>query len=100
MIAMVVKLPIQEGKVDEFIELFKKLIEAVGENEEGNLLYSVSKNPAEPNSVVIMERYKDQDALTAHGASDYFKANNKAFGHLVAGKPDVMMLEEIAAVSK
>ncbi|MBW1710638.1 MAG: antibiotic biosynthesis monooxygenase [Deltaproteobacteria bacterium] len=97
MISLVVKLPIKEGMVDEFIELFKELMDLVAK-EEGNLLYSISKNPAEPNTVVIMERYKDEEALAAHGASDYFKEYNRKFGPFVAGKPEMMKMEEVYAV--
>lgn len=97
MISLVVKLPIKEGKVDEFIELFKELMAHVSQ-EEGNLLYSINKNPAEPNTVVIMERYKDEEALATHSSSDYFKEYNAKFAPYVAGRPEITKMEEVHAV--
>lgn len=96
MISLVVKLPLQEGKAAEFTEAFKEIAKGVA-TEEGNLLYSLSFAGKAPDTAVIMERYTDQAALTLHGQADYFKAFNKAVGGLVAGAPDMMIMEEVVA---
>ena len=96
MISIIVKIPIQEGKVEEFVEEFKK-IAALVTNEEGNFLYSLSFNKKEPNIAVIMERYKDQAALDAHSATDYFKEFSGKMAAYVAGAPEFSFMEEVAA---
>ena len=96
MISLVVKLPLQEGKVAEFTEAFKEIVVGVA-TEEGNLLYSLSFSKKEPNTAVIMERYTDQDALTAHSQSDHYKAFGPKIGGLLAGAPEMMMMDEVVA---
>jgi len=93
---LVVKLPLQEGKAAAFTEAFKEIAKGVA-TEEGNLLYSLSFAANAPDTAVIMERYTDQAALTAHSRADYFKEFNKAVGSLVAGRPDMMIMEEVCA---
>ncbi len=96
MISLVVKLPLKEGKAAEFTEAFKEIAIGVA-TEEGNLLYSLNFAGNAPDTAVIMERYTDQAALTAHSQADYFKAFNAAIGGLVGGKPDMMIMEEVVA---
>jgi quinol monooxygenase YgiN len=50
-----------------------------------------------PDTAVIMERYTDMAALGLHSQAEYFKAFNVAVGSLVAGKPDMMLMEEVVA---
>jgi len=96
MISLVVKVPLKEGKKDEFTEAFKEIAKGVA-TEEGNLLYSLNFKQDDPNTAVIMERYTDQAALGVHSNSDHFKAFNSATRDLVAGRPDVLFMEEVAA---
>jgi len=97
MVAVVAKLKIKEGKIDEAIDLFKGLTSRVRE-EEGTLAYGICRDKANPNLLVIVERYKDSDALKAHGSSDYFKEFSKAIGQYLDGKTEVSILEEIASI--
>lgn len=96
MISLVVKLPLKEGKADEFTEAFKEIAAGVA-TEEGNHLYSLNFSEKEPNLAVIMERYTDQAALGVHSQSDHFKAFNKNVGGLVAGPPEMLIMEEVVA---
>ena len=43
----------------------------------------------------VLELYKDQDALSAHGASDHFKAAGPKWGPVLAGRPEVEYLDGV-----
>ena len=97
MIGVIAKLPIQEGKVDEAIEAFKGLMGHVAK-EEGTLLYTMNRSKAEPNTIVIMERYRDKAALEAHSSAPYFKEFMKQTPALLAGKPELIIMDEIHSI--
>jgi len=97
MIGLVAKMKVKEGKMDELIEVFKGLITHV-RKEEGTLFYSLNRDKANPNTVVVMERYRDKEALKAHGSSAHFAEASGKFGALLDGPPELTMLEEIASI--
>ncbi|MBU2549530.1 MAG: antibiotic biosynthesis monooxygenase [Proteobacteria bacterium] len=97
MIGIYVKLPIKEGKVDECIAAFQELMKSVGQ-EEGCLLYSLFKDKKDPNTLIMMERYKDKDALGHHGSTEYFKAFQGKMAGFLAGAPEMKILEEVASI--
>lgn len=99
MISVVAKLVVQEGKAEETIEAFKALLPEVAK-EQGTLLYSLNRNPNDPNTIVVIERYVDKAALTEHSSTAHFKAFSKTLGSVLAGKPEITVLEEIEVVMK
>jgi len=94
MISVIAKLPLQEGKADEFAEAFKEIAAGVA-TEAGNHLYSLNFSKKEPDVAVIMERYDDKEALGAHSQSDHYKAFGPKIKGLLAGAPEVVIMEEI-----
>lgn len=56
----------RDGDVEEFKRLSERAMEIVRANEPGTLEYSVYFNADETEAIVI-ERYRDSDALIAHG---------------------------------
>ena len=97
MIGVVAKLSIQEAKVDEAIDLIKELMTGVA-TEEGTLLYTMNQDKANPSTIVIMERYKDQAAFDYHSSTPHFKAFFGKIGGLLAGKPDLNIMDEIHSI--
>ena len=96
MISLFVKIPLKPGKAPEFTQAFKEIAVDVAK-EEGNFLYSLSFAKDAPDTAIIMERYKDQDALTAHSKSAHYKAFGPKIGGLVAGAPEIKIMDEVAA---
>ena len=94
MISVIAKIPLQDGKADEFTEAFKEIAAGVA-TEEGNFLYSLNFSKKEPNTAVIMERFQDTDALGVHSQSDHYKAFGPKIKDLVAGPPEVVIMNEI-----
>ena len=94
-IGVIATLKIQEGKTDEFEAFFTELAKQVRANEPGNLAYQLTKSRTDPNTYKVLELYADQDALTHHGGTDYFKAAGPKFGAVLAGRPDIERLEGV-----
>ena len=95
MIGIIATLKVQEAKAAEFEAIFKELAETVRANEPGNLFYQLTKSRTEPGTYKVLELYKDQDALTHHGQTDYFKAGGAKMGPCMAGRPDVELLDAV-----
>ncbi len=97
MLGVIAKLTIKEGKVDEVIDLAKTLMAEVA-NEKGTLSYTLNRDPSNPNGIIFMERYKDKAALDHHSSTPYFKAFFGKVKGLLAGKPEISVIEEIQSI--
>ena len=95
MIGVVAVLRVQDGKGEEFEGVFKELSAKVRENEPGNLIYQLTKSRTDANTYKVLELYKDQDALTHHGQTDYFKEIGRRMGASMAGRPEVELLDGV-----
>lgn len=94
-IGVIAVLKIQEGKTDEFEAFFTELAKQVRANEPGNLAYQLTKSRTEPGTYKVLEIYKDQDALTHHGGTDYFKAAGPKFASVLGGRPEIEYLDGV-----
>ena len=94
-IGIVATLKVQDGKQAEFEAVFRDLAEKVRANEPGNLCYQLTKSRADATVYKVLELYKDQDALTKHGQTDYFRAAGAQMGPCMAGRPDIEMLDAV-----
>ena len=97
MIGVVAKIPVKDGKADDMIALLKDLMVHVAQ-EEGTVLYTLNRDPTNPNTIVIMERYKDKAALEAHSSTPHFKALSSKMPEFLAGKPEILVLEEVHTI--
>ena len=95
MIGIVATLKIQEGKNAEFEAAFKEAMAAVRANEPGNLFYELVKSRADPTSYKVLEGYKDEAAIAAHRESDHFKALGLKLGGIMAGRPEIEILDGV-----
>jgi len=97
MVTLIAKIKTKEGKIDAVSELFKELVTKVRE-EKGTVSYAVCLNGAEPDTLTVVERYQDMEAIQAHSSSTYFKEFSRAIAPHLDGKPAISLLEEIAAI--
>jgi quinol monooxygenase YgiN len=95
MITVVAKLPIKEGKMEEALKEFKVLMAEVAK-EEGTLLYSLNKGKSDPNTLIVVEQYKDKDAFNFHSSTTHFKDFFTKSAGLLGGKPEIAVMEEIS----
>jgi len=99
MISVIAKLQIQDGKAEQTIEMFKELLTKVS-TEDGTMLYSLNRKSSDPNTLVVIERYKDKGALTAHSSTAHFKEFSAKLGTVLAGRPEITVMEELGVVTK
>ena len=98
MVGLIAKLPIKEGKMQEAVEAIKELMADVMK-EEGTLSYTMNRGGrSEPNTLVMMERYRDQAALDFHSSTPHIKAFFAKAGELLDGKPEITVVEELASI--
>ena len=89
MIGVVAKLTIAEGKNADFEEVGRDLMAKVKANEPGTLTYQLYKSKSDPQVYIFMEQYSNEDALKAHGQTEYFKAAGPKMAGCFAGKPEI-----------
>ena len=89
MIGVVAKLTVAEGKNAVFEEVGKDLMAKVKGNEPGTLTYQLYKSKSDPQTYIFMEQYSNQEALEAHGKTDYFKEAGPKLGACLAGRPEI-----------
>jgi quinol monooxygenase YgiN len=97
MISVIAKIPVKEEKREEAIEAFQQLVAEVAK-EEGTLFYSLNVSKKEPNTLVVMERYKDKEALNAHSSTPHFNAFFAKAPDLFSGSPEITILNELASI--
>ena len=90
---VVARLNIQPGKNSEFEAIFAELEAAVRENEPGNNFYALHKSREDENAYIVLEQYKDQEALDAHGKTDHFKTIGARMGGCMAGRPEIEIMD-------
>jgi len=93
MLAVIAKLNVAEGKDAEFETHMLGLAEQVRANEPGNEMYTLCKD--NDGNYIVLELYKDQAAVDAHGSSEHFKAAGAGFRGLMAGAPEITRLEVV-----
>lgn len=93
MIGVVATLKIAEGKEAEFEQVAKDLMAKVKANEPGTLTYQLYKSKKDANTYIFMEQYANEEALKAHGQTEYFKAAGPKLGPCLAGAPEVQYFD-------
>jgi quinol monooxygenase YgiN len=97
MIAVFAKIPVKPEAKEEAINEIKKLMAKVAK-EKGTLHYTVNIDQNNPNTLVFMERYKDMEALGAHGSSPYFQEFMGKSMSFSAGPPEIIVMDEIHSI--
>jgi quinol monooxygenase YgiN len=94
-VAIVARVTVKEGKADEYIAAFARLL-AQAEKEPGTLLYAVHRSEDNPHVFWTTEVYADDGAFAAHTASEVHAAAATVFTELIAAS-DVIIGETVMA---
>ena len=97
MVAVIAKIKVKDGKAGELVQLLKDIIPSV-KQEEGTLYYTVNRDRTDPNLVVVVEKYKDDEAFGAHSSTPYLAELFGKAQALVEGDMELMMMDEIASI--
>lgn len=73
MIVVHAKMQIQATARTQFLEEMKTL-QAASRQEQGNISYELLEHTEQPNTYIMIEVWKDQEAIAAHNASSHFQA--------------------------
>ncbi len=68
-----VKFHVKAGQNAAFEAAFRKMQQSMREHEPGNVYYDLFVTVENPQLYVIMERYRDGAAVTAHNQSEHLK---------------------------
>ncbi|QFU76626.1 antibiotic biosynthesis monooxygenase [Halioglobus maricola] len=94
-LGLIATITVQEGKNAEFEQIFLSLTEQVRANEPGNIIYALHRSKADRQIYKVLEQYDSAEALDAHGKADYFRDANKVLAALVAGPPEIEILDAV-----
>ena len=93
--SIVATIKVKSGHEAQFEAIARKLVAAVNANESGCQLYTLNRGD-DPQTYVFMERYRDEDAVKAHRATEHFRSFGKAMGAHMDGPPVVLRMQELA----
>jgi quinol monooxygenase YgiN len=93
-VALFARIPAQPGKRDELVKALAAAIDNAN-TEEGTLTYILHVDDKEPDAVFFYELYSDQDALSAHGSSDFMKELGKSLRDIAGGRPELQILKPV-----
>ena len=96
MIAVVAILEVKPGMEKDMEAAFSAYMKKV-RTEEGTLTYMVNRAQKNPAKFLIYETYRDRDALSFHGSTEYFMELFTAIAPLFAKDPVIETYDIIAA---
>ena len=89
--AIIAKMHVQPGKEADFEKAALDLAAKVAANEPGNKLYKLCKTS--DGQYFFLELYESDEAIAAHGSSDHMKAAGPSFAGVMAGRPELTVLD-------
>jgi quinol monooxygenase YgiN len=95
-VAVLAKMTAREGEGAALLEAMRDMVAAV-DAEEGTEIYALHADTGNADVVWIYELYVDNDALGLHSGSEAMKGLGPKIGHLLGGRPEIMLLTPAAA---
>lgn len=94
MIRVVAKNFLKEGKKEEAIKIFKKLVEMTV-IEKGCIEYEVFEDIKNPNTLTMLEQWESMEDLTAHMNSEHFKTLVPQLGEFMEKEGEINLYKKI-----
>ena len=91
--AIIAKARVHDGKEAEFEKVALELAGRVDANERGNKLYKLCKSVE--GDYFFIELYDGPEAMAEHGAAPHMKEAGPKFFALMAGRPEITVLDVI-----
>ncbi|MFQ5416952.1 MAG: putative quinol monooxygenase [Myxococcota bacterium] len=91
--SVVATIKVKEDKIEEAVALVKELSAETLSNEPGTLAYVFHQRVDEPTVFVAYEKYESEEAFKTH--SKNLASKGAAFASILAGPPEILMLEEV-----
>lgn len=90
MITFIVHLHVRPENAAAFEDLMTRVAALSYEREPGVEYYAFAKNVDEPTTYVAVEVYRDQDAVAAHGQTEWVRDSIPAMLELIEGMPQIV----------
>lgn len=94
-VGVIAKLKIQPGKNVAFEAVFVKFQQAVRAQEPGNLYFALHRSREDACSYVVMEQYRDEEALGIHRSMPYYQAIPQTFGEFMAAPAGIEVFDAV-----
>ena len=94
-----VKFHVKPGRNAAFEAAFRKMQKSMQAHEPGNVYYDLFVTVQNPQLYVIMERYRDAAAVTAHNQSEHLKTVLAELRDLMDGPIEPQRLVFVSAVT-
>lgn len=94
--AFVVKFHVKPGQNAAFEQAFREMQNGVRAKEPGNVYYDLFVTTDDPQTYVIVERYRDASAVAAHGKTEHAAKLLATLRDLTEGRPEAQRLVLVA----
>lgn len=86
MILVMGRYEIDPAKREAFIPFAQELV-ARERQTQGCIAFDIFEDVTNPNAFLMMEQWKDEDALDAHTGSESFESDDAALNEFIVGEP-------------
>ena len=94
MIKVVAKNIVKKDKIEEFITLAEKLVEATNQKDEGCIHYELYRDLNDSQVLTFIEEWESMEVLNKHMAAAHFKEIVPKLGEFKDGPEDVHLYQK------
>jgi len=94
MIVVIANLTVAEGKGNDVVEAFRKVVPLIRQDP-GTVAYNILQVANNPDKITVLERYENREALQYHGQTEHFKEFGRSTRDLFAGRAEITLYEEV-----
>ncbi len=94
MIVLIANLKVAEGKGNDVVEAFRKVVPLIRQDP-GTVAYNILQAADNPDKITVLEKYENREALQYHGQTEHFKEFGRSTRDLFAGRGEITLYEEV-----
>jgi quinol monooxygenase YgiN len=94
MIVLIANLNIAEGKGNDVIEAFRKVVPKIRQDP-GTVAYNILQAADDSDKITVLEKYENREALQYHGQTEHFREFGRSTRDLFAGRAEITLYEEV-----
>jgi (4S)-4-hydroxy-5-phosphonooxypentane-2,3-dione isomerase len=94
MYIQIVNLRVKPGRVDDFLDAFRKNREGT-RKEPGSIQFDLLRSRNDQHRFVVYEVFESEDALAAHRQTEHYKECNRRFSDILEGDRSIDVLRPV-----
>jgi len=95
MVQTISKMIVRNDKIDEFISIFKEMIEPT-KGEKGYIKYEMYQDEDDPALLIVLEQWDKREDFDRHLESEHFKRIVPKMSELIVGETDLNITHLVA----